>query len=154
MFIRVYKRKKTRQSVSMKDFFLLFFHTVMSNEIPLHSGTLTEKLSSPFCSFFFFISQTAKIKNKWQIQMANDKDMKGGKLRKNKKCRTTQVSKVQNTSKRIFLNKIFHLRIHSSTFHRVITKQKHTTYKHTYIVQDTQWNNKVNKNVYHRWWSN
>lgn len=153
MFIRVYKRKKTDNLFQWKTF--SFYFSIQSCLMKSTAQWyINWKALISILLFFFFISQTAKIKNKWQIQMANDKDMKGGKLRKNKKCRTTQVSKVQNTSKRIFLNKIFHLRIHSSTFHRVITKQKHTTYKHTYIVQDTQWNNKVNKNIYHRWWSN
>lgn len=142
-------QRKTRQSVSMKDFFLLFFHTVMSNEI--HCIVVHQLKSSHLHSALFFLFRKLrklKTNDKYKWQMT--KIWRGGKLRKNKKCRTTQVSKVQNTSKRIFLNKIFHLRIHSSTFHRVITKQKHTTYKHTYIVQDTQWNNKENKNAYHR----
>lgn len=53
---------QNRQSDSMKDFFLLFFHTVMSNEI--HCTVVHQLKSSHLHSAFSFISQTAKIKNK------------------------------------------------------------------------------------------
>lgn len=142
--------RNNRQSVSMKDFFLLFFHTIMSNEI--HCTVVHQLKSSHLHSalLFFLFRKQRKLKTNDKYKWQMTKIWRGVNFETTKKCRTTQVSKVENTSKRIFLNKIFHLRIRSSTFHQVITKQKHTTYKHTYIVQDTQWNNKVNKNIYHR----
>lgn len=144
-------QKKNSDNLFQWKTFSFYFHTVMSNEfhcIVVHQ-LKSSHLHSVFFSHLLLFRKLRKLKtnDKYKWQMTK---IWRGQLRINRKCRTTQVSKVQNTSKSIFWNKIVHLRIHSNTFHRVITKQKHTTHKHTYIIQDTQWNNKVNKNIYHR----